>query len=208
MWHHQRGDWDPAGNDLVADLAIQQASNHWITAALSYVGFCMLWLAAFLTALGKTVPTQREARWWLDWRCRLCAIVHHRWPGLLANIERVAGMQIPMLVLASDIAPLVASFDLPNDSCRIYTTAIPSLDRVVTLLPDGTKKYKYLTIFLALLGTVIGLWLPFDEMVNIVYVLNGYVGAVLLAIMVVVTIWKWAARRRTIAYETPADLPL
>ena len=199
-----------AGNDLVADLAIQQASNHWITAALSYVGFCMLWLAAFLTALGKTVPTQREARaggltggvvFALS-----CIIVGL---GLLANIERVAGMQIPMLVLASDIAPLVASLISLMILAGIYTTAIPLLWTVSSrFFPDGTKKYKYLTIFLALLGTVIGLWLPFDEMVNIVYVLNGYVGAVLLAIMVVVTIWKWAARRRTIAHETPADLPL
>ena len=170
----------------------------------------MLWLAAFLTALGKTVPTQREARaggltggvvFALS-----CIIVGL---GLLANIERVAGMQIPMLVLASDIAPLVASLISLMILAGIYTTAIPLLWTVSSrFFPDGTKKYKYLTIFLALLGTVIGLWLPFDEMVNIVYVLNGYVGAVLLAIMVVVTIWKWAARRRTIAYETPADLPL
>lgn len=197
-----------AGNDLVTDLEIQQASNHWITAGLSYVGFCMLWLAAFLTALGKTVPTQREARAGgltggvvFSLSCIIVGL------GLLANIERVAGMQIPMLVLANDIAPFVASLISLMILAGIYTTAIPLLWTVSSrFFPDGTKKYKYLTIFLALLGTVIGLWLPFDEMVNIVYVLNGYVGAILLAIMVVVTIWKWVARRRTIADETPADL--
>lgn len=197
-----------AGNDLVTDLEIQQASNHWITAGLSYVGFCMLWLAAFLTALGKTVPTQREARAGgltggvvFSLSCIIVGL------GLLANIERVAGMQIPMLVLANDIAPFVASLISLMILAGIYTTAIPLLWTVSSrFFPDGTKKYKYLTIFLALLGTVIGLWLPFDEMVNIVYVLNGYVGAILLAIMVVVTIWKWIARRRTIADETPADL--
>ncbi|OAV59266.1 YkvI family membrane protein [Enteractinococcus helveticum] len=197
-----------AGNDLVTDLEIQQASNHWITAGLSYVGFCMLWLAAFLTALGKTVPTQREARAGgltggvvFSLSCIIVGL------GLLANIERVAGMQIPMLVLANDIAPFVASLISLMILAGIYTTAIPLLWTVSSrFFPDGTMKYKYLTIFLALLGTVIGLWLPFDEMVNIVYVLNGYVGAILLAIMVVATIWKWVARRRTIADETPADL--
>ena len=187
-----------AGHNMIAELDVQQASNHWIIAGLSYVGFCMLWLAAFLTALGKTVPTEREARAGglaggviFSLACIIVGL------GLLANIERVAGMQIPMLVLASDVAPVVASLISLMILAGIYTTAIPLLWTVASrFFPDGTKKYKYLTIVLALAGTVIGLWLPFDQMVNIVYVLNGYVGAVLLAIMVIVTIWRAATRRR------------
>lgn len=187
-----------AGHEMVGDLDVQQASNHWLMAGLSYVGFCMLWLAAFLTALGKTVPTKGEARagglaGGIVFSAS-CIIVGM---GLLANIERVAGMQIPMLVLASDIAPFVASLISLMILAGIYTTAIPLLWTVSSrLFPDGTMKYKYLTIFLAALGTVIGLWLPFDQMVNIVYVLNGYVGAIFLAIMVVVTVVKWMRRRQ------------
>lgn len=188
-----------AGHNMVSDLDLQQASNHWIIAGLSYVGFCMLWLAAFLTALGKTVPTHREARTGglaggviFSLACIIVGM------GLLANIERVAGMQIPMLVLASDIAPFVASLISLMILAGIYTTAIPLLWTVTSrFFPDGTRKYKFLTIILALVGTVIGLWLPFDQMVNIVYVLNGYVGAVLLAIMVVVTIYRAMIKRRT-----------
>src|SRR5699024_3638402 len=99
-----------AGHNMVGDLDDQQASNSWAVAGLSYVGFCMLWLAAFLTALGKTIPTHREARAGgvaggviFSLACIIVGM------GLLANIDRVAGMQIPMLVLASDIAPFVAS---------------------------------------------------------------------------------------------------
>jgi len=188
-----------AGHNIVAHLEVQQASSNWIVAGLSYVGFCMLWLAAFLTALGKTVPTQREARAGglgggviFSLACVIVGL------GLLANIERVAGMQIPMLVLAGDIAPFVASLVSLMILAGIYTTAIPLLWTVSSrVFPDGTRRYKYLTIILALVGTVIGLWLPFDEMVNIVYVLNGYVGAVLLAIMIVVTIWRAVTRRNT-----------
>ncbi|WP_022871427.1 YkvI family membrane protein [Yaniella halotolerans] len=187
-----------AGHNMVGDLDVQQASNHWIVAGLSYVGFCMLWLAAFLTALGKTVPTHREARAGgivggviFSLACIVVGM------GLLANIDRVAGMQIPMLVLAGDIAPFVASLISLMILAGIYTTAIPLLWTVSSrFFPDGTQKYKVLTIVLALLGTVVGLWLPFDEMVNIVYVLNGYVGAVLLGIMIVVTIWRASTKRR------------
>ena len=194
-----------AGHTIVGELEVQQASNHWIIAGLSYVGFCMLWLAAFLTALGKTVPTQREARAGGLWGGIIfslaCVLVGM---GLLANIERVAGMQIPMLVLARDIAPFVASLISLMILAGIYTTAIPLLWTVSSrIYPDGTSRYKYLTIALALVGTVIGLWLPFDQMVNIVYVLNGYVGAVLLGIMILVTIWRAITRRR--AGQTPDE---
>src|SRR5699024_2533543 len=127
--------------------------------------------------------------------------------GLLANIDRVAGMQNTMGVLASDIAPLVASLISLMILAGIYTTHIPLLWAVSTrFFPDGTQKYKVLTIVLALLGTVIGLWLPFDEMVNLVYVLNGYVGAILLAIMIVVTIWRASTKRRNAGSE-PAAAP-
>ncbi|WP_343956672.1 hypothetical protein [Yaniella flava] len=193
-----------AGHNMVDDLELQQASNHWAIAGLSYVGFCMLWLAAFLTALGRTVPTHREARAGglaggaiFSLACIIVGM------GLLANIERIAGMQIPMLALANDIAPVVASLISVMILAGIYTTAIPLLWTVSSrFFPDGTRKYKFLTIGLALLGTVIGLWLPFDEMVNIVYVLNGYVGAVLLAIMVVVTLRRAIIKRRTPSGET------
>src|SRR5690625_6598186 len=142
---------------MVGDLDVQQASNHWAVAGLSYVGSCMLWLAAVLTALGKTVPTEREARAGglaggviFSLACIIVGL------GLLANIERVAGMQIPMLVLASDVAPVVASLISLMILAGIYTTAIPLLWTVSSrFFPDGTKKYKYLTIVLALAGTVI-----------------------------------------------------
>jgi|GEM_PF-63274 len=196
-----------AGHNMVADLDVTHASNHWAVAGLSYVGFCMLWLAAFLTALGKTVPTEREARAGglvggiiFSLACIIVGM------GLLANIDRVAGMQIPMLVLATDIAPFVASLISIMILAGIYTTAIPLLWTVASrFYPDGTRKYKFLTIFLALLGTVIGLWLPFDQMVNIVYVINGYVGAVLLAIMVVVTIRRVIINRRHTGDDEPVQ---
>src|SRR5699024_7620362 len=143
-----------AGHNMVDDLELQQASNHWAIAGLSYVGFCMLWLAAFLTALGKTVPTQGEARAGglaggaiFSVACIIVGM------GLLANIERVAGMQIPMLVLASDVAPVVASLISLMILAGIYTTAIPLLWTVSSrFYPDGTRKYKILTVVLALVG--------------------------------------------------------
>lgn len=49
------------GIALLQGLDLPQASTNWFMSGLSYVGFCMLWLAAFLTALGKTAHNRKEA---------------------------------------------------------------------------------------------------------------------------------------------------
>ena len=41
---------------------------------------------------------------------------------------------------------------------------------------------------LTILGVVVGLNVPFDKLVNVIYVINGYVGFVVLLFMVVHTI--------------------
>lgn len=185
------------GVAVLPDLELTQASTNWFMSGLSYVGFCMLWLAAFLTALGKTARSRREAASGgvlgavvFSVACIIVGL------GLLANIEAVAGTQIPMLVLAADAAPWLAAGFAVIILAGIYTTAVPLLWTVSSrFCADKTASYKYLTLGLAILGTVIGLVLPFDQMVNIVYVINGYVGILLLVLMIVKTVTR-AARRQ------------
>ena len=177
------------GNALLPELDLTQASTNWFMSGLSYVGFCMLWLAAFLTALGKTARNRREAATGgavgaiaFSVACIIVGL------GLLANVTRVGGTEIPMLVLASDVGPLVASGISLMILAGIYTTAVPLLWTVSSrFFADKTPRFKYLTLALAAIGTVIGLLLPFSQMVNIVYVINGYVGILLLALMLIKT---------------------
>lgn len=178
-----------AGNALLPTLDLTQASTNWFMAALSYVGFCMLWLAAFLTALGKTARSRKEATAGgmvgaiaFSVACIIVGL------GLLANIVKVGGTEIPMLVLAKDVSPVLAAGISVMILTGIYTTAVPLLWTVSSrFFADRTPRFKYLTITLAIIGTVIGLLLPFSQMVNIVYVINGYVGILLLVLMLVKT---------------------
>lgn len=177
------------GNALLAGMELTQASTNWFMAGLSYVGFCMLWLAAFLTALGKTARSRKEASSGalagsiaFSVACIVVGL------GLLANIAEVGGTEIPMLVLASDVSPVLAAGISVMILAGIYTTAVPLLWTVSSrFFADKTPRFKYLTIALAVIGTVIGLVLPFSQMVNIVYVVNGYVGILLLVLMLVKT---------------------
>jgi uncharacterized membrane protein YkvI len=187
-----------AGNALLEQVDVMQASSNWLFSGLSYVGFCMLWLAAFLAALGKTVKNRREATagglvGGIAFSLA-CAIVGL---GLLANMGDVFDAEIPMLVLASDLGPWVGALISVMILAGIFTTAIPLLWTVTArFFDEKTKQSKYLTIALAALGTVIGLVLPFSQMVNTVYVINGYVGIVLLVLMIVRTVRHLATRSR------------
>ncbi|WP_309130651.1 hypothetical protein [Brevibacterium sp.] len=186
------------GNAILPDLDVTRASSNWFLSGLSYVGFCMLWLAAFLAALGKTVKSRREATAGgltggvlFSLACIVVGL------GLLANMERVFDAEIPMLVLAGDLGPWVATAISVMILAGIYTTAIPLLWTVSSrFFEDKSSKFKYLTIALAVVGTIVGLLIPFSQMVNIVYVINGYVGILLLVLMIVKTVTRIARREK------------
>jgi len=170
---------------VIPELDLLKASTNWFFAALSYVGFCMLWLAAFLTAIGKTANSQREAKIGgaLGAAGFSIAVIIVSL-GLMANIEAIAGSMVPSLVLAGNIHPWLAVIFSIIIILGIYTTAVPLLWSVSSrFAKDKTPKFRLLTIGLAIAGTFIGLEIPFNKLVNIVYVLNGYVGFVLIFFM-------------------------
>jgi uncharacterized membrane protein YkvI len=177
------------GNALLPTLELTKASSSWFLSALSYVGFCMLWLAAFMTAMGKTANSKKEAAlggfsgsFAFAAACIILAA------GLLANIAQVNGTQIPNLYLAENLSPILATGFSVIILAGIYTTAVPLLWTVASrIFDDTTVKFKVLAVVLASLGCVLGLLVPFSKMVNIVYVVNGYVGIILLVLMLAKT---------------------
>lgn len=185
----------PQGAELIStkQVEVMQAGSNWFISASSYVGFCMLWLAGFLAAMGGTAGSEQEARFGTSFGsigfAIGCVVLML---GLLANIEAVAGTQIPSLILAVQIHPGFATVFSVIIMAGIYTTAVPLLWQVSSRFAnEGTKHFKGLTIGLALVGCFIGLALPFNKLVNVIYVINGYVGILLLAFIV----WKDIKRR-------------
>ena len=69
---------------------------------------------------------------------------------------------------------------------RSYTTAVPLLWTVAVRVADEkSRRFIILVVVLALIGTFVGLKIPFHRLINIIYVINGYVGIILLALMIV-----------------------
>ena len=179
------------GNKIVGELQKTKASTNWFFSSLSYIGFCMLWLTAFVAALGKQANSKREGGLGIFFGVlgfTLAVIIVSL--GLLANIKELANSQIPSLILAAKINPIFATIFSIIVIAGIYTTAVPLLwtasSRVIS--DDTSSKFKIATAVLAAVGCFIGLKVPFDKLVNIVYVLNGYVGFLLFFIMVIKSI--------------------
>ncbi len=186
---------------LVEGGVIMRASVNWFVACASYVGFCMMWLAVFMTNLGKTANSKREAVYGAIFGAFLFSLaVLLLMLGLSANLTDVAGVQIPTLVLATKINPALAVIFTIIVFTEIYTTAAPLLwTPVKRFAPDEkSKRYRLLLLVLGLAGVLIGLVVPFDRLINLVYVLNGYVGFLLFFMMVVTDV-----RTRILKNHTP-----
>ncbi|MCR6544064.1 hypothetical protein NVS47_00765 [Dehalobacterium formicoaceticum] len=172
-------------NEIIPKLNLLQASTNWLFAAGSYVGFCMLWLATFMSSIGAEAKNKKEAVWGtifgaIGFSTAVIVVAL----GFMANIEDVAGSLVPSLILAGKIHPTLAIVFSLTVVAGIYTTAVPLLWTVVARISEEkTSTFKLITLVLAAIGTFVGLMIPFDRLVNIIYVINGYVGILLLALM-------------------------
>lgn len=186
---------------LVADGTILQAGNNWIIACASYVGFCMMWLAVFITNLGKTAAGRKEATLGSIFGALLFTVtVLILTLGLAANLTDVAGAQIPTLIIAQKISPVLGVIFTVIVFIKVYAAAGPLLwTPVKRFAPDEkSARYRLVLVILGLSGTIIGVGVPFDRLINIIYVINGYVGFLLFFMMVVTDI-----RTRILKNYTP-----
>jgi len=187
---------------LVNNKTILQAGTNWFMACASYVGFCMMWLAVFMTNMGSTANSRREGVYGAVFGSSLySAAVLLLMLGLGANLQEVAGAQIPVLILAKKISPALAIIYTIIVVTEIYTTAGPLLwTPVKRFAPDEkSSRYRMLLLVLGVIGIFVGLKVSFARLINIIYVINGYVGFMMLFLMIITDV-----RVRILKNYTPA----
>lgn len=173
---------------LVESGTVMRAGSNWFMACASYVGFCMMWLAVFMTNLGKTANSKKEAYSGAIFGAFLFSLaVLLLMFGLASNLDEVAGAQIPTLILAEKINPALAVVFTLIVFTEIYTTAAPLLwAPIQRFAPDEkSSRYRVLLVVMGVIGIFVGLVIPFDRLINVIYVINGYVGFLLLFMMIV-----------------------
>ncbi len=184
---------NPAGISVGAELTknpeflstITRVGNNWIASVASYVGFCMLWLAAFLAALGQKANSTKEALTGTSLGAigfTLGALILML--GFLAHMSEVSTADIPSLIIAAQIWAPVASAFCIIIMAGIYTTAVPLLWSVsARYAQEKTPKFYALTIGLGIVACVIAFSVNFKTIVNVIYGINGYVGILLIVFM-------------------------
>lgn len=184
---------------------IKNAGANWLISGLSYAGFVLLWFASFTAALGSKNKKKDLNYGIIGGTIAVCVAIALISFGQIANINTpleggstyVWNADIPNLILAMKIwKPFSAIFAIVVFA-GIYTTAVPLLYNPASrFAKEGTPKFKILTLILAVIGLLVGLFLPFRTLVNVIYVLNGYVGAILIIFMLKKNITDYLAKKK------------
>ena len=189
----------PEGVALIENgkVTVQQAGTNWLSSGISYGGFALLWFAGFVSELGAKSKL-KELRMGVTFGqiiTILTGIVVAF--ALLANIQDVASAQIPNLVLASKIFPWIGVVFAIIVFAAIFSSATPLLWTAVSrFTEEHTRPYIILTLILTAAGCIIAFFVPFSTLVNVIYVINGYAGFVLVFFMVIKDIRTFLAKKK------------
>lgn len=152
----------------------------------SYGGFVILWFAAFLAEIGaKNKLSEVNAGMGLSTlfifgAAGICCL------ALIGHVDDIAASDIPALVLAGQISPILSQIFAVVICAGIYTSAVPLLWTGVRKVADeGSSKYKLVTLIAGIIGCVIACFVPYKGLLNVLYGLNGYLGFILVFFMVI-----------------------
>lgn len=192
------GDLDQASGmvqNAVASGTIQVASGNWLVSALNYVGLIIMLNAGFFAQIGVQANNQTETRAAALFSSGIYALgIFILYMAFMGAFSLIAGAQVPTLTIANQLHPWLGYAFIVIILSAIYSTVVSMLWNVAASVTiDGTTCNKVAAAVLGFIATAIGLFLPFDQLVNIVYVVAGYFGIIFLLMMI------WRALTRLLA---------
>jgi len=161
--------------------------GNWLWAAILYASYNILMSASILAPLGGAASDLRTVfRGGALGGIGLGAASLLIYLALLASPAETQGLEVPLLQIATQIAPLVGAVFSAVLLAEIYTTAVGSLYGFSARLTASSGKIIAATA-LAFLASLVG----FTNLVSTLYPLKGYGGIVLLLAIL------YAKRRKT-----------
>ena len=151
----------------------------------------------FLAAIGKEEENPKDAQYGTIMGVLVLTLaVLIVGSALIKNIDLVGASQIPLLLILQQSSPFLATIFSVVIFAGIYTTACPLLWTPVNRVArEGTNTYKIAAIVLAAAGCIIGLVAPYAAIVNFIYAVNGKVGFLLVALVIIKNIRDAVARK-------------
>ncbi len=160
---------------------LPRAAGSWWFSGILYVSFNTVNAVPFLTAMGATANTRKEARlgaFFGSLSLMAGAALLHL--AMLDNISAVSNVPIPVLYLANSLSPIFGVLFSLVLYAEILSTAAPMLWMLSgRCAPKGGLRGRVAAALLCALSLGCCL-LPFERLVGIIYPYTGYVGLVLL----------------------------
>lgn len=185
--------------DTLEAAAAQQprGAANWLVGALLYVSYNIMAGAPFLVIMGGQALDRKTALWGgLIGGALLGGLMLLITGGMLAQVDKLGGVAMPMLLLASQLSPFLGIVMGVAIFGMILNTAVGVLYSFsARILEPDTSQFRWGTIIaglLAFLGSVAG----FVQLVGTVYPLFGYLGFVLIVCTVTGWLRSRASRRQ------------
>ena len=169
------------GINLATSLDILKASDSWLFSAILYSVFSLPGLYGFLPLVGSTAKSSFEVRAISLFGPLLFTVVMGIVVlALLGSIKSLYNVEVPILVLATNVFPIYGSIFAFIIFLGIFSTVTPLIWTVCRrFFEEYTMKFNLLAIFLTLICLFGGNLLPFGKLINIIYPSIGYIGIVL-----------------------------
>jgi len=179
---------DTTGVDLEAVAATQEelASPHWLLSAFLHVSFNVAITVSILAIVGATERNfQAAKRGVVLGGIALGAIALIINLAVYLNIDDLVGTDMPMLIIATEVHPVIGVIMAIALLAMIFNTAVPTLYTFTArFFTVETQSFRIAAIVVGLAAFALG-FIGFTELVGTVYPLLGYVGFVIFGAMAV-----------------------
>ncbi|KWS72893.1 YkvI family membrane protein [Pseudomonas amygdali] len=165
--------------------SIQPVGYNWFHSAMLYASFCIFAGAPFLIILGGQASTKKAAqKGSLIGGAGFLSLLILIAAALLAQVQNVSTVEMPMVHLAFDISPALGILTSVVIFAMLLHTAVGFLYAVTSRIAiQGSRRFKLSALGLALAGFA-GSQVGFVTLIGTVYPFFGYVGfALMLAVI-------------------------
>lgn len=180
-----------AGNLATVDetlptMSFMKAAPNWFISGILYPCFSFLTLTPVLPSMASQAPNKKTAYaagilGCLAFHAALLALVF----AMFANLDVLNGKMVPNIALATIMDSKVALVFSVMILLAIFSSACPMMWGTASKLfkDEKSAKYKIGTLCLIAGGMVVSYFFPLDVLINFIFGLTGYAGAVVMAAM-------------------------
>lgn len=175
------------GMEIAPTMGTLKLGFTWVDSGINFASWAPLVTAPFLTSVAsKFIRTKKEAAFGaivgvILYGLAIAAVL----VAFFCDFESISESEVPMLAMAGIISQLFGMLYIGVTCIGIYTSAVPEFLMFCTSFhKEGTKKYKIFSVCAIVVSTILTTLLPFGTVYNYVYLVAGYLGWIIIAVVI------------------------